>query len=297
MKQPVVRPIIMFLIIHILASLAWANKAPLIKDGLLFYTDNFGARTSIPIEDIEDLTHEVHQIAVPEGASDQLKEEIRLRNLENAWIHARHYFRVGRKVIDISLAQSIEIVRARQMRNDDKHPNKYLTDEERALLEYRMREARESISSQNPEFDSQIPRAEKKIATTEVDKVVAEAIKKTGGVWTMVLDGIPYFLNARDDGNLMVANFRFGGQPNRVEVRSQEVLDCNLPTTPPTTPDNRFRLRIQGDTRDFYALVGNLNMVPSLRVLTFNTATGNSFCTTGPSQRIFSNSFESGGVQ
>lgn len=320
MKQSLRNSILIFILVHFFAGLAWSQPAPEIKpqakpeikpqakpeikpqitEGLLYYTDRFGARTSVPIEDIADIHHKVFQIPVPEGTSSDLQEQIRLRNLELSWIEGKHFVRVGREVIEIDLAQSIEIVRARQIKNDPLHPNTYLTDQERTYLNLKLNEVRKAILAKRKDMDSQIPGAEKRTVTTEIDTVVAEGVQKSGSVWALVLDGIPYFLNNRDDGNLMAFNFRNGGQPNRADVRSREVLACNLPTTPPVTPDNRIRLQIQGDTRTFYSnLEGNLsiNHNPAQRVIVANTATGNAFCTTGPSERIFSNGFESGGVQ
>jgi hypothetical protein len=293
MEQSLRTSILVFILIHFFAGLSWAKPFPEIKDGTLSYTDRFGTRASIPLEDIQRLYHEVDQIPVPDNASSELKEEIRLRNLENAWVHGRHYFRVGRETIHISLAQSIEIVRAQQMKDQPKHPNTYLTEEERQHLRNRLQEVQDSVSLKRAEMDSQIPKAERKVTTTEVDKLVSEALSKGTSIHTLVLDGIPYFLTSLENSPNV---FTYNLGTKTAEVRSREVLACNLPTSPPSTTTNK--LKLVGDTHTFYStLSGNIALRLDTRIITMNTATGNSFCTTGPSERIFSNGFESGGVQ
>lgn len=252
----------------------------------------------VPLSKIGRIYHEVELIPVEDSYSPAVKESLRLRNLEASWINGKHFVYIEGKRIEVSLAQTIEIVRKQQ------NPQYQLGADERANIQNRINEISAAVDkmgeAERKQIEGLVPK--KQLSSTDVHSVVQNAVAKGGRITTLLLDGLPYFLTPLPSNPDLVMEVVLSNEDGNVQANlaSSEIGECNLPTVRPRVPNTGI-LKLQGsDGPAYYATWESVavNFLGNTDLVVIDTPQGNSYCSLGSSSRIFKNGFEgTSGVQ
>lgn len=268
-------------------SLASSIQFEAIEGDTLKFKDESGVSREVKITRITDIHHEFDLIEAEPGDSQETKELIALYNLESKWITGKRYIYVQGKKLEITIAQELQLLRARaSLANNEISPD--LTEEERQFLDLKIKEIQKAISQKaNYEQEkTKLKNSEPFKPVGNIEKAIEKAAQNGGEAYFLLLDGLPY-LTSNLEGNTLA---KIHLNSKTLEVRAADIEDCNMPTSAPNTTERKLKLNANNTIYHDEIILAEFNRANTIFIT--DTRNGGAFCNPSTVYRIFKDGFE-----